>query len=210
MRATADGSPLPRPTAARSRDDALSRSCVPDDTWDNGALDDVPEARAGHTAVWTGSVMIVWGGIGAFLFDSGSRYDPATDTWTSMSQVAAPTPRLWNGGVWTGEELVVWGGWGGDDSGVSQLPATGGRYNPITDTWRPMAAGPTTRYLHSTVWTGSEMVVWGGQIPGAAHRRSRGVMVVGTIRPRIAGGRSRSTQRPLRGNSTPPSGPVSG
>jgi len=38
-------------------------SCVPDDTWNNGSLDDLPDPRYGHTAVWTGSEMIVWGGI---------------------------------------------------------------------------------------------------------------------------------------------------
>ena len=34
--------------------------CVADDTWDNGLLDDVPEPRFGHTAVWTGNLMVVW------------------------------------------------------------------------------------------------------------------------------------------------------
>src|SRR6185436_238044 len=60
---------------------------IPPDTWDNGSLDDGPDPRSGHTAVWTGSVMIVWGGNG------GARYDPATDTWTATSTVNAPSAR---------------------------------------------------------------------------------------------------------------------
>ena len=39
-------------------------------------------ARYAHTAVWTGSEMIVWGGNnGAFLF-GGGRYNPTTDSWS--------------------------------------------------------------------------------------------------------------------------------
>ncbi len=45
-----------------------------------------PDARSGHTAIWTGSEMIIWGG--AFLnngwhnLNTGGRYDPTTDLWT--------------------------------------------------------------------------------------------------------------------------------
>ena len=33
-----------------------------DDTWTATTTDNAPSARDGHTAVWTGSEMIVWGG----------------------------------------------------------------------------------------------------------------------------------------------------
>jgi hypothetical protein len=39
-----------------------AQSCLPDDTWENGILDDVPDPRQAHSAVWTGSLMVVWGG----------------------------------------------------------------------------------------------------------------------------------------------------
>ena len=45
---------------------------------------------------------------------------------------------------------------------LGTLPDGGGRYNPGTDTWVPTGGGPTRRYLHTAVWTGSEMIVWGG------------------------------------------------
>jgi hypothetical protein len=62
--------------------------CATDDTWDNGTLDDLPEARTFHSAVWTGSLMVVWGGLQSYIhapshytyLDSGGRYDPATDS----------------------------------------------------------------------------------------------------------------------------------
>ena len=35
--------------------------CI-DDTWTSTNTTNAPSARTGHTAVWTGSEMIVWGG----------------------------------------------------------------------------------------------------------------------------------------------------
>src|SRR5439155_3158213 len=80
-----------------------------------------PSARCSHTAVWTGSVMVVWGGYGgtAGSFDTGGRYDPAADTWTATSTVGAPSARGGHTAVWTGSVMVVWGG--------NNL-VTGGRY----------------------------------------------------------------------------------
>ena len=68
-----------------------SGACA-DDIWDNGILDDAPDFRSDHSAVWTGTEMIVWGGRNVWhgLLQRGDRYDPATDTWTSISAIAAP------------------------------------------------------------------------------------------------------------------------
>ena len=55
--------------------------------------------------------------------------------------------------------MIVWG------AGVSgQGPGDGARYDPATDTWRPISAtgAPTERYGHTTVWDGIAMHVWGG------------------------------------------------
>ena len=69
--------------------------------------------------------------------------------------------------VWTGTEMIVWAGWQDCSSGTCEDVTPGGRYNPATDTW--IATEPLMRAwnlrehrLHSAVWTGSEMVVWGG------------------------------------------------
>jgi N-acetylneuraminic acid mutarotase len=68
------------------------------DTWQETSLTNVPEARQQHSAVWTGSQMIVWGGCnnnvslcgGGTILNSGGRYDPATDTWQATSTSGAP------------------------------------------------------------------------------------------------------------------------
>jgi hypothetical protein len=41
---------------------------------------------------------------------------------------------------------------------------TGGRYNPGTDSWTPTSTtdAPLSREDHTAVWTGSQMIVWGG------------------------------------------------
>ena len=114
-----------------------------------------PTARTSHTAIWTGTEMIIWGGddgFGARL--DGARYNPATDTWTSMQN--APIARNGHKAIWTGTEMIVWGGEVSDNSGAA--------YNSAHDSWRSITivGAPSGRTGHSAVWTGSEMIVWGG------------------------------------------------
>ena len=82
------------------------------------------------------------------------------DSWTDLGE--APGRRFTHTIVWTGTEAIVWGGNGG--GGFSWLN-TGGRYYPATDSWRPISTGtgvPAGRRRHAAVWTGREMIVWGG------------------------------------------------
>ena len=111
----------------------------------------------GYSAVWTGSEMIVFGGIGTDTV--AKRYRPATDSWTDASIVDAPGARDHHAAVWTGTEMIIWGGFINDG-----ITPTGGRYNPVTDQWTPtnVADSPITRMSPVGVWTGTEMIVWGG------------------------------------------------
>ena len=80
-----------------------------DDTWTPTTLTNAPAARCAHTAVWTGSEMIVWGGDGVTFLNTGGRYNPSTDSWTATSTTNAPVPER-HTAVWTGSEMIVWGG----------------------------------------------------------------------------------------------------
>jgi len=135
------------------------------DAWGATSTVNAPTARDSHTAVWTGSEMIVWGGWNGqpTLINTGGRYTPSTDTWAPTSIANAPSGRLNHTAVWTGTEMIVWGGT--DANGPSN---TGGRYDPSTDTWvaTTTANAPASRYFHTAVWTGSEMIVWGGHSGG--------------------------------------------
>jgi N-acetylneuraminic acid mutarotase len=134
---------------------SIALDCT-DDTWTATSNVNPPDARWDHTAVWTGSEMVVWGGINSIRLNTGGRYNPSTDSWAATSLVNAPTGRNLHAAVWTGSEMIVWGG--------EPILNTGGRYNPITDSWTATstANAPAAREAHTAVWTGSEMIVWGG------------------------------------------------
>lgn len=86
--------------------------------------------------------------------------------------------------AWTGRDLLVWGGNGAfsDACRVSEggepicgEPARpdGARYDPAADRWRPLPAAPLatdpgSRFTYAGVWTGRELLVWGGPGPQAA------------------------------------------
>lgn len=128
--------------------------------WVTGTTTGLPTARYGHAGVWTGSRLLIWGGIvsgsGA---QSGAAYDPGTDEWTVLPTAAAPSARSGHTAVWTGSQMVIWGGTGGGylDSGAS--------YSPTAMAWTSTAGTgmPAGRSEHVATWTGARMVVWGGR-----------------------------------------------
>jgi N-acetylneuraminic acid mutarotase len=131
------------------------------DTWGSTGESGATVARYRHTAVSTGDKMIVWGGENSTGFlDSGGMYDPTTGSWTAISQQSAPAVRADHVAVWTGSVMIVWGGTA--DPGGNDALVSGGRFDPVTDTWTPTDFGPRPRFQHSTVWNGRDVVVWGG------------------------------------------------
>ena len=133
------------------------------DSWTATTTNNAPTARESHTAVWIGSKMIVWGGINgaSTLLDTGGRYNPDTDSWTPTSTSNPPSARVYHTAVWTGGEMIAWGGSG---SPGNIFFNTGGRYNPSTDNWVTTSTvnAPSGRRDHTAVWSGSEMIIWGG------------------------------------------------
>jgi hypothetical protein len=148
-------------------------------TWQAINAIGVPSRRYRHTAVWTGDRMIIWGGYGGEVFPSdyteladGALYDPVLDSWQPMSSVNAPVSRRFHTAVWSGGRMIVWGG--------SRLAGplihteylnSGGAYFPATDSWSAtsLVGAPDARDQHAAVWTGSEMIVWGGEIAVDAY-----------------------------------------
>lgn len=133
------------------------------DTWTPTTTLNAPVSRGNHTAVWTGTEMIVWGGITTFFtpVNSGGRYNPISDSWVATTLVGAPTQRFAHTAAWTGSEMIIWGG-----SASSAVLNTGARYNPnpLGDSWTPTtsASAPTARTGHTALWTGTQMIIWGG------------------------------------------------
>ncbi len=82
-------------------------------SWSAISTFNAPSGRDSHTAVWTGSEMIVWGGVccsPGLDFDTGGRYDPGMDSWTATSTLNVPHARDSHTAVWTGDKMVIWGG----------------------------------------------------------------------------------------------------
>jgi N-acetylneuraminic acid mutarotase len=155
------------PQVARAQD-AISNHTSPHvatdaDAWQPTTLSDAPTGRYDHTAIWTGDHVIVWGGYYAinYFLNDGYKYDPLGDTWIPISTVGAPIGRLRHTAIWTGQKMIVWGG---ESSGGGGTTDTGGIYDPASDTWTAVSTvgAPSAREEHSAVWTGQEMIVWGG------------------------------------------------
>jgi hypothetical protein len=140
------------------------------DTW--VVLPPAPlEARVQFRTVASTNRMLVWGGsngggqTGKYFAD-GAIYSPADNAWTPM----APLPEVKEGGgrdtfsaVWTGEKMLVWGGYSRDNTCNPCNHGDGAAYDPGKDSWALMSPSPIDgRGAHRAVWTGKEMVVWGG------------------------------------------------
>jgi len=139
------------------------------DCWEPLPDEDAPCARYSHSAVWTGSRMLIWGGWGcgqnrsgnSLLCQDGALYDPVEQSWESMSMRNAPTPRQGASLVWTSEQALLWGGtqelghWLGD----------GASYDPECDRWHEISDEHrlAPRWQHSAVWTGQKLLIWGGE-----------------------------------------------
>lgn len=131
--------------------------CCPMQAEKWSAMSDIgaPVGRAYHTAVWTGSEMIVWGGNnndGNGAPDSGGKYNPAYDSWKTISPINSPTYCTFHSAIWTGTEMITWGCYSNK------------KYNPDSDSWKSISTigAPTDIFSCSVTWTGSEMIVWGG------------------------------------------------
>ena len=135
------------------------------DAWKDITTNGAPSRRSPGAAVWTGREMIIWGGrnITGCLND-GARYDPATDQWRAIQNKGAPSARNLPLSVWTGSELIVWGGFSINEKTNEVFFQDGARYNPDTDTWKPvtMLGAPRATSVIAPVWTGKEMLFWGG------------------------------------------------
>lgn len=142
-------------------------------TWSPITTSGAPTARYGHSAVWTGARMLIWGGFdGTNSLSDGSSYDPYSNTWSAISSSNAPTARFAHSTVWTSLQLIVWGGF---SNGVSL--DTGGIYSVGSDSWSAVSTtdAPTARLGHTAVWTGTKMIVWGGYNGSGTYYNDGGV-----------------------------------
>src|SRR5438045_335126 len=139
------------------------------DSWTASSSTNAPSARYYHTAVWTGSQMIVWGGSNGSSLNTGGRYNPSTDSWTATSTIYVPDARYYHTAAWTGSEMIVWGGAGG-----SSYLNPGGRYCAATPTPPPGTIQVTVQTtpaglafnVDGTDYSAAQTFSWA---PGSSH-----------------------------------------
>ena len=118
------------------------------DSWTFISIVNAPVGRSIHRAVWTGSEIIIWGGLNnTDYFNTGGRYNPGTDSWTATSTINAPGGRYRHTAVWTGSEMIVWGG----ILFSNTFTNTGGRY--CAQSQAPMAQSAFSRKTHGAAGT---------------------------------------------------------
>ncbi len=86
-------------------------------------------------------------------------------------EIADTGPRVGHFAVWTGREVIVWGGRDPTVAGAGGIYGDGYRFDPVRNEVRAisMAAAPSPRFNdgpQTAVWTGQEMIVWGGRSAG--------------------------------------------
>jgi hypothetical protein len=119
------------------------------------ALPEPPEGRFGASVAWTGTELIVWSGVPKGAEEAaldGFSFDPHEGTWSQLpaapigAQMLGVTPKP----IWTGTEVLLY--------------PVGLAFDPGSDTWRRLPPAPHDPAYRQTavVWTGSEMIVFGG------------------------------------------------
>jgi hypothetical protein len=134
-------------------------------------LPPMPAPRTDATATWTGTEVLVVGGhygdteVG--LYADGVAYNPATNRWRQLPSMGVG--RIEQTAVWTGSQLLVWGGQT-VRAGDRTAPPHGMAYDPQTDEWSALPISPLRgRTGHLAVWTGSQMLIWGGDSARSPH-----------------------------------------
>lgn len=84
------------------------------------------------------------------------------EDWCPLNSTTEP--RAFHAAVWTGKEVLIWGGYGKD---FQTFLNTGLRIDPKSGRIRPMTThgAPEGRVDELAIWTGREMLIWGGRTP---------------------------------------------
>ncbi len=149
------GSTTPRAAAAPRAAPTLAG------TWQ--ALPPAPIAPfdARLVSVWTGREMVlfdrVFGASQGASMNAAAAYDPARGAWRTLTPPPNPGGNYEGSfvGAWTGREALIGG------------PLANLGYNPATNRWRRL---PVSLGGPLSVWTGREVISWGGGCCGDASR----------------------------------------
>ena len=133
------------------------------DSWSDPPRSPI-DGRNGAFGVWSGKQLIVAGGSreetsGFTTFATGAAYDPAAKAWRTVASL--PAPRQDAAAVWDGSEMLVVGG-SSIGAAATHWYRRGLSFDPSTNRWQQLPPMAYPRSGAAAVWTGSQMLVWGG------------------------------------------------
>jgi len=85
----------------------------------------------------------------------GAAYNPATNTWRRLPPLPNGTLQFAGAAAWDGRELLL--------VGAGPQARSSYAFDPATNRWRRLASLPATRIGPGAVWTGTRLLVYGGQ-----------------------------------------------
>jgi hypothetical protein len=135
----------------------------------------LPIPLAGAVATWDGHELLLIGGRTTVagrlrLVTKGFAYNPAANRWRRLPSMRQG--RVGQTVVWTGHQLLIWGGQT-LHAGKWVAPAHGAAFNPARNRWSPLPTSPLRgRITPTAVWTGHQMIIWGGGSIGNATPHS--------------------------------------
>jgi N-acetylneuraminic acid mutarotase len=110
----------------------------------------VRSGEGGAQIAWDGKELLTFGVMNAAL-------DPATGRWRPLTAPPLPGASVV---LWTGARVLIWGG-----GCCGDATAEGATYNPASDRWTALPRSPLAGRHAPGVWTGTQMVIVGGQTP---------------------------------------------
>lgn len=159
-------------TEAESLDDLTAVALTLDHTWQPDTLqfdttNTVPTAVSTPIAT-TGEV----GGstlppsTQATTVDLANTLTPGTSETLPVSPLAGRIDPM---AVWTGSRVIIWGGAAPKPASGETPFDDGALYDPVARSWTMLPPAPiSARCNAATVWTGTEMLVWGGSDNGTS------------------------------------------
>jgi len=123
------------------------------------SLAGAPSGRENHSATWTGTGMIIFGGnFGTTTYNTGAIYNPVANSWTTMSTFGAITVRD-HAATWGGGKLYIAGGSSNSIDGTTMLQT----YTESTNTWSSPTSFGEAKVLNNCFYKNNMVIVWGGR-----------------------------------------------
>ena len=152
--------------------DALNSGAIYDpkaNKWTLVAIDaQTPSARQLAMAIWTGQMILVFGGISASgnnYYNNAALYDPELNRWTAAA--SATVPRAAGFGVHAGQRVLFAGG--ATTGAVAATPAE--VYDVESDSWRTASAENAPGGMMGAAWAvgAGQLRTYGGLQEGSTR-----------------------------------------